>query len=283
MEIIHSWKNIPMQSLEVFFGKLSGVLPDLLGALALLVVGWILARVLSGVTRKVLTRIHFDRSAERLGVVQMLKSSNITRTPTRLAGALIYGIVLFLAFIAAAEVLGWRILSELLAELLVYLPNLLSSLILLLLGIIIARMIRDGVYGAAASVGLSNARPVSAMLYYVLLLLILIAALDQAKIDTSILTGNALIIIGAVLFAFSVAYGWATTDLLGNLCAAFVLGNKFTEGQEIAICGIRGEIDRIGRLYFSVREPGAETVQIFPIKALINCEVEIFHSKDATV
>lgn len=126
-----------------------GFIPAVIGAIVILLIGWILGRVLGGVVTRIL---------EKIGL------SNYTRgTPlesdTGVAssiGTLIAYIVYFYAFLAAADVLGIAILSQLLSDIGAFLPIIFSAVIILVIGFVIGRNLGDIIANIVSGFGLDG-------------------------------------------------------------------------------------------------------------------------------
>jgi hypothetical protein len=91
---------------------------------------------------------------------------------------------------SAANVLGWEMLTDGISAFMAYLPTLGISLIIFIIGVYIADLVKNMVYTAADSIGVSGAKAIANIVYYLLFIFIAITALNQAGINTEIITSN---------------------------------------------------------------------------------------------
>ncbi|GJM35375.1 MAG: hypothetical protein DHS20C18_43760 [Saprospiraceae bacterium] len=223
-------------------------IPGVIGALLVLTLGWLFARVVSGAIGRLLKAIKFDVLADKIKAGQLLEKANIKQAPSTLIGKFIYWILILLVVTTAADTLGWTAVSREISKLLSYLPTLLSAIIFFIVGIYIATFVKDVIHGATKTLGISAGRIISSFVFYLLFILVTLTALDQAGIDTTIITSNLLLIIGAVMAAAAISYGIASKDVLANILAGFFSRNTFMKGQIIEIDGQVGEIVEVNNV-----------------------------------
>jgi small-conductance mechanosensitive channel len=106
------------------------------------------------------------------------------------------------------------------------------------------------------------------------LIIVIVAALKQAGIETSLLESSFNLIIGGIIFAFAVGYGMASRDVLSNILSSFYSKNKYKEGQTISVDGVKGEIIAIDTTSLTLST--GDTKTILPLSMLQNKTVEIF-------
>ena len=274
MQTLSDFSDLLLTSVRGFFQSLAAVLPRLFGALLVLLIGWLIAKLIARVVRGLLRSIKFDQLADRVGATEMLRKANITKGAAYLIGRFVYWVLLLFVIITAADVMGWAAISQEISKLISYLPQLLAALIFFVIGFYIAGFVRDIVRGAAGTLGISAGRVVSAVVYYLLLLLVSLTALDQAGVDTTILTSNFLVILGAVMLAAAISYGFASRDVLSNILASFFNRRTVRVGQTIEFRGERGKVVEIGALSVTLQLPNAEKL-IIPAGELIKQPVKV--------
>ena len=250
-----------LESLEGMARTVLAVVPRVLAALVILAVGWLIARLISRGIARLLQAAGFNRLADRMGATQLLERANVRTLPSTLLGRFIYYVLLLVVIITAADTVGWTAVSTEISKLLGYLPRLLSALVFFVVGSYIAGFIRDLLRGAAGSLGISAGRIISSVVYYLLMLIITLTALEQGGVDTSIITSNLLVIVGSVTLAGAIAYGLASRDVLTNILAGFFTRRAVRVGQLIEVDGQRGRV--IGMSGLSV------TLQVSPTERLI--------------
>jgi len=128
---------------------LGGFLPRLGGALVLLVVGLLLARVLGWATRRGLARIGVDDLSARLGVQPVLERAGLGSSLVRLLGRIVRIVVSIVAIFAALSLLGLQFLSQSLNQAVLALPELLIAAALVLVGIVLGGWVGERIERAS--------------------------------------------------------------------------------------------------------------------------------------
>ena len=274
MQEITTWSELFLNSFQSFGHKLMGAVPSILGAIIILLLGWLFAKLVSRGFSRLLKLVKFDKLADKIKANEFLEKANVNLSPSELIGKFIYWILLLLVIISASDALGWNAVSNEISKLLSYLPNLLIAIIFFIVGTYIASFVRDIIRGATSSLGISTGKLISSLVYYLLFIVVALTALDQAGVDTSIITSNLLMILGAILAAAAISYGFASKDVLANILASFFSRRTFTVGQTIEVDGVKGKIVSVNNISVTVQNGSDEKV-VIPSHQLITSKVKI--------
>jgi len=242
-------------------------------ALLTLLIGWIIARLVSAAIVRLLNVMNFDSITEKIRMSEFLGKANVKIQPSAIIGKFVFWILMLIAFVMTCDKLGLNAISEKISDLIDYLPTLFTAIIIFLIGIYLATFIRDLIRGATASLGLSAGKIVGNLVFYLLVVMVALTALDQAGVDTKVITSNMLIIMGSVLLAAAISYGFASRDVLSNILAGYAGRSTFAKGQIIEIDGIQGEIIDITSTSV-ILQTGSEKV-VIPSHDLITNKVKI--------
>ncbi len=253
MEKVSTWSDLFFQSFAAFGEKLMASLPSVLGAILILFLGWLFARVVSGGIRRLLKAVKFNRLAENVNFQEFLQKANIPLSPSVLISKFIYWILMLLVVITASETLGWSAVSEEISKLIAYLPQLLAAVVFFIVGVYIATFVRDVIRGGTQTLGISTGKAISTFVFYMLLILVALTALKQAGIDTSIITSNLMIIVGSIMIAITISYGFASRDILSNILGGYFSRRTFEIGQRIEIDGKEGEVIEMTKVTMTIR------------------------------
>ncbi len=265
-------------SLFTVISQIMGVLPNLMGALVLLLVGWILAKVVSGLIAKLLSRIGLDTLADKLNNTDFFQEVNLEIRPINIIKQFLYWTLMLIFVLSAAETLGLQIVTEQVSALVDFIPKLFTSIIILALGFYLADVVKKFVANACKSFGIPAWKLISSAVFYILLIALSITALNQAGIDTDIITFTVFIVIGGSVLAFSLAYGIAARDMLASILTAYYTKYKYQPGQIIEIDNYKGEITQISNVSLTL-DTGNHQV-VFPMNRLLADKV-IIHPKSA--
>ena len=123
--------------------------PRLVGALLILVIGWFLARMIRGALRKVAEKVGFDRLLDRSGVGEPIRNAGYTASGV--ITSIIYYMLMAVVLLLAAEALGVDELTNLLRDLISYMPRLFIAVIIMVVAAAIGTFVADLVRPLAQS------------------------------------------------------------------------------------------------------------------------------------
>lgn len=228
--------------LQDLLGEVSQAAVRFLGALLVALAGWILARIFSGIVRRLLERSGIDKLAERLNQVDLFSRYNIVIRPSLILARTIYYLLVFVFLVAAADVLDMPAVSDLVSDIINYIPFLISAILVFLLGILLADFLRTTVFHLFQSLKVPSAKLISDILFYFLIINVLIISLDQARMQTQFVEGNLFILLAGIVLAFAIGYGLASRAMVANFLSALYNKDKIQLGDEITIDGVKGTI-----------------------------------------
>lgn len=243
------WVNLWEETLSAFFLWL----PNLLGALALLLIGWLVARLVQFVIGGLLRRLRIDVLAERVGIARLLSNAGLDSSASHLMARFAYWLILFVFILAAAEALGLIGITETLNRLVAYLPNVLAAAFILLFGSLIAQVLGDALGRMAVQAGVVAGGTLGQVVRYTLLVFTIILALDQLGIQTGLLTIAASTLLIATALALALAFGFGSRDLARNIMAGFHARETFKEGQQLNVHGHSGQLVNIGTVKSEIK------------------------------
>jgi Conserved TM helix len=209
-------------SLENAFTELVAFLPNLIGALVLLLLGYIVAKVLGGIANRALDRAGFDAAIHRRPTGDWVR--RVVPRPSNLAGSIVFWVVFLGALSIAVDVLGIEALENLMAAIYGYLPNVLAALLIFIVAVAIAaglatlatRLLGDTSLGRV----IATAAPI--LVFAIATFMIL----DQLNIAQSIVTITYAGLIGALALGSALAFGLGGRDV-----AAQMLQGAYTKAQ----------------------------------------------------
>jgi small-conductance mechanosensitive channel len=219
---------------------LGDYLPRLGGALAVLVVGLIIVRLLARGFRGLLARAGVDRLAERAGVHDVLARAGLTRSLSRVAEIAVRVALTTVVLLAAVSLLGLEQLNDAINEAVLFLPKVLAALALVLAGAVLGSLARERVERTAYQMDLRG--PLAPAAQWFVMGVFGILALAQLGIPTGILTVLAAVAAAGVALTAALAFGLGGRELARNVSAGRYVGSAFTVGEEITIRGHRGQI-----------------------------------------
>lgn len=220
--------------------QLISQLPGIIGALILLLVGWLLARLVRTATVKVLKFLNgmLERvlSGRSRAVVRF--SSGVTR----LLGAVLFWVTLFVFATFALRMAGLEGVAAWLERVVDYLPSILTGGLIILAGYILGALVKEVTLATAYSAELAEAELISRLAQAITFVTALIIGLDQAGVDTTFITIMLGVSTATLLAGFALAFGFGAKTLVSNLVAAHYLKEMVESGQMVRIGEHEGRV-----------------------------------------
>jgi hypothetical protein len=213
---ISTWGDAVFLSLSNALNAFVAAIPLVIGALIIIVIGWIIAGVLARVVSEVFRRVGADRLfAEHGGQVYGSRSRDIK--PSIVAGELVKWLIRLVFLVAAANVLGLTQVSELLNDVLLWIPNLIVAAIILLVAPLLARFVRGAIEVGAGEMGFSNAPLLGRIAEIAIIAFAVIIAINQIGIAANLVNILFIGVVAALALAFGLAFGLGGRDVAGQL------------------------------------------------------------------
>jgi hypothetical protein len=198
---------------SAFATKITAFIPMLIGAIIIFVAGWLVARLIQMAAVKLLKLIRFDSMGEKAGLADFLQKGNIAKTPAEIIGALVYWFIMILVIIASLDALGLPIVSDILNDIFLYIPNVVAAVIVLILGILFGNLLSAVVRTAASNAGLTAAEGLGKAAFYSIIFFSGAIALIQLGIGEEIVASAFMITFGATALAVALAFGLGGRDV----------------------------------------------------------------------
>lgn len=221
-------------------------LPNLGVALILILAGWIVGRLIQAILAGLLRRLGLDRLAQRAGASQMLERLGMGSSAVDVLARVVFWLILLVFLLAATESLGLEGVVQTLGGLIDFLPSVLAAALILLFGGLLARLVGEALGALAEQSGIQAGTALGSLVRYALLAFVVILALQQLGVETSLLTTTTVALIGAAALALAVAFGFGSRDIARNIMAGFHVREEFTVGQVLTVAGHQGQLVHVG-------------------------------------
>ena len=273
METINNWKEIALNSFNKLGLSIADSIGNILGALLILILGWIIIRIVTFLLRRVLKFAKVDKLTDMINEKDLFGKADLKFNISGIIVAFVKWILMLVFLIAATDVLQWEVVSNEIGNLMRYLPKLFSGIAIFMIGLYVANFVRKAIQGLFESFDLSGAKIISSIVFYIIAMLITVTALNQAGINTDIITNNLTIILGAFLASIALAFGLGSKDVIGDLMRSFYTRKNFEVGQKIHFGTITGTIQSIDNITMTLKTETGKIV--LPIKDVVESQIEI--------
>ncbi len=209
--MLHEFVLVPLQAA---LNQLLAFAPSILGALLILLIGGLIAKLIERVLVQGLKLISLDRVADQLQLSSMLAKGGIRRKLSELIGAIVYWIVILAFVMTALNALNLTVAAELFQHIVAFLPNVIAAVFILIVGIFAAAFLATTVRTAASNSGIAQAPLLGQAVQATMIIFAVVAALKQLQIQ---FVGEVfLIILAGISLGCALAFGLGCKDLAGR-------------------------------------------------------------------
>ncbi len=204
------------------WARVIGFLPTLLSVLIILFVGWIVTSIVQRVVTRFLKLARLDTLSEKVGIANVLSKGDINYTLSEIIGVLVYWLLMLVVALAAVNALQLNVAAELLHQVVLYIPNVLAAVFILVIGIFLANVVANAVRTTVATAGVRQARSLGQFAQVIIMLFAIIEALNQLKVDTLIIQLVIKAILGALALGVGLAIGLGCKDIAGKYVSQLI-------------------------------------------------------------
>lgn len=270
---LDSWTQSLVSAMSALWAKIASFIPNLLGALIVVVLGFLVARLLDTLLSKLLAKLGLDRLTQGTGLNKMLARVGIKVPVSVLIGKIVYWFVLLVFLVSALESLGLERISAALDVLALYVPKVFAAAIVLLAGVLLAQLLNSLVSGAAEGVGLEYATALGRLAQGLVVIISISVAFGQLEIKAELLNYVIAIVLFSVGLAVAIAVGFGCREIVGQIIAGIYVRELYEIGQNISIDAVEGTIEEIGTVKTIVQNEQGELIY-FANRVLLEQQVK---------
>ena len=226
---ISDWGQALTTSVVAGLALFMGTLPKIIGAAIILIIGWFVASLIARAVSAILRTVNFNGLAERSGLSGFTRQMNVTTDASGLIGATAKWFVRLITLVVAFDALGLPVVSQFLQQVLLWLPNLVVALVVLVIGGLAANTLARLVRGTAAQAGLARPDLLATIARVAVWGFAVVVAVNQIGVASTLVTTLFTAFVGAVALAAGLAFG-----LGGRDTAAQIVRDWYERGRQAA-------------------------------------------------
>lgn len=249
------------------------VIPKVLLAVGFIILAWFIIKITSFILKKLLGITKIDSLTTKLNEAELFGKNDYTVVPSKIILNIVKYLLVLIFIVIGSEMLGLNIVAEGIGNFIAYLPILFSALLIFVLGVYIASLVKNAVRDTFKSLEINGSNLVSNIVFYAIVVVVSITALNQAQINTEIITNNLTLMLGSVLVAFTIAFGLGSKDVVLRLLFGFYTRKNFEIGQHIKTKNYEGIIEQIDNICITIKTDTG--LIVVPIKKFVDQKVEI--------
>ncbi len=199
--------DVVRASLMTLWGNVAGFLPQLVAAIVVFLVGWLVAVLLAKVAWHIVRLIRIDRALESVGFKKVWERSGYKLNSPYFFYELVKWFFVVVFLMAATDILGLTQVTEFLRSVVSYLPNVFVAAFILLIGVVVARFLEGLVRGSVRVGQLASANLLGSVTKWSVLIFSLLVALSQLNVAEEIIRIVVMGIVAGGALAFGLAFG----------------------------------------------------------------------------
>lgn len=227
--VITDWSDAFMTSLAAALAMFVGAIPRIFGFVIILVIGWLIASILEKAVRGGLHAVRFDNLAQRSGFAGFVQRMGLKTDASGFLALVVKWFVRLIVLVVAFDALGLPAVSDVLRQLLLWLPNLIVALVVLVIGGLLANAAAALVRGATSEAGFDNPDRLAKIASIAIWAFAIVIAVNQIGIAATLVNTLFMAIVGALALATGLAFG-----LGGRETASEIVRKWYGQAQSAA-------------------------------------------------
>ena len=214
---IQNWTDIIVSSLQNLWGTVAGFLPSLIGALIVFIIGLVVAAVLGSLVERLISALKIDSVLKKLRFGPYFERAGLQINSGRFVGRLVYWFLVIAFILAASDILGFWALSSFLTDVLIYIPNIIIAVLIMLTAVVVGSFLRSLVKASVTASKLHASKFLGTLTWWSVIIFGLLAALTQLGIAVAIINTLITGLIAMIALAGGIAFGLGVKDYAASL------------------------------------------------------------------
>jgi hypothetical protein len=273
MKLIIQLENVNFSFAQDLWRSILAFIPKILLGIGFIILAYIAIKVVNFVLKRLLKVTKIDAITTKLNEAKLFGKSDYDVVPSDIILKFVKYLLILIFVVIASEILGLKMISEGIGSFIAYLPILITALLIFVVGVYFASIIKNSIVSTFKSMELSGSNLVSNISFYVIVVFVSITALNQAGVNTEIITSNLTLILGSVLISFTIAFGFGARDIITRLLFGFYSRRNFEIGQHVKTKKVEGVIQEIDNICITIKT--ADGIVVLPIKHFVDQKVII--------
>lgn len=216
-EIQSSFQNI----LQLFIMYI----PSIINAILILLVGWLIAKIIQWVILRLSHALGIDRMAEKSGVHRFLEKRGMKKGFSGILSMIGFWAIMLIVMVNFFNHLGLEVVSDLLNQLLLFIPNLLISCVLIIIGFYLAEFVSSLVVSSLEESNFENPELIGKLVFYSIGFFTVAISLTQMGIGETLITNIVSIFFGSIGLALAIAFGFGGRNWAKEIINKYFLKN----------------------------------------------------------
>jgi len=212
MLAVIEWNNLIEEPIRQMLTRILAYLPVLLGALLILLIGWLVAKAIRRIVDWLLTTVHFDALADKAGISEVLRKGEFKINARNIISGLVYWLIMIMVLVMTVDALGLPKASDVLASLFAYVPKVIAALLVLIVAMFLASFVSGIVRMAAGNANLPKPGLLAGISRWAIIIFAVTISLVELGVAPLLVTATFNIILGGIVLGLALAFGLGGKD-----------------------------------------------------------------------
>lgn len=217
-----NWQVVLLEPAKTVLSQISQFLVNVLLVVIILFIGWIIAKTIKTLVTKILRTIKLDQLSDQINLESVLAKGGISYSLSELIGVICYWLALLITFVVAVNAIGLTVAADLLNRIVLYVPNIIAAVFILILGMFVATLLSNIVKTAANNAGISQAKLLGKIAEVLVLMFAVVITLEQLHIATKIIELTITVLLASLGLAVALAFGLGCRELAAKYVSELI-------------------------------------------------------------
>jgi hypothetical protein len=217
-----NWQVVLLEPAKIILSQISQFLVNVLLVVIILIIGWIIAKIIKTLVTKLLRAIKLDQLSDRIDLDSILAKGGLSYSLSELIGVICYWLALLITFVVAVNAIGLTVAADLLNRIVLYVPNIIAAVFILILGMFVATLLSNIVKTAANNAGVSQAKLLGKAVEVVVIIFAVAISLEQLGIAAKVIELTISIILASLGLSVALAFGLGCRDLAAKFISDLI-------------------------------------------------------------
>jgi hypothetical protein len=211
-----NWQAVLMAPAETVLTQVGEFLTSVLLVIVILIIGWIIAKVIQTLVVKILKIVKLDDLSDRVELDSVLAKGGIKQSLSEVIGVVCYWVVMLVTVVIAVNAIGLTVAADLLNKVVLYLPNVIAAIFILILAMFAATILSSIVQTAANNAGIGQSALLGKIVEVVVMIFAAVMSLEQLGIAADLIKMTVTIVLASAGLATALAFGLGCKDIAGR-------------------------------------------------------------------
>ena len=217
-----SWQVVLLEPARSVLTQISQFMVNVLLVIFILIIGWLISKLIKAIVSRALKAIKLDTLSSRIELDKILNKGGIVYSLSDLIGIICYWLGLLITFMVAINAIGLTIAADLLNKVVLYIPNVIAGIFILVIGMFAATALKNIVNTAANNAGLSQGKLLGQVVEIIVMVFAIFVGLEQLNIGIRVTELTVGITLGSLGLGMALAFGLGCKEIAGKFVAELI-------------------------------------------------------------